>query len=262
MISTNSTSGLFHISLLPISQAEPTDPPHPIPTINELLLKYQSIFHQPSSLPPPQQHDHHINLLLTANLVNVRPYRYPHFQKTEIEKQVSELLDFGLIQPSRSPFSSLVLLVKKKDGTWRMCVDYRVLNVITVRERFPLPTIEELLDELGKALWFSKLDLWQGFHQILMAEEDIQKIAFRTHHGHYKYRVMPFGLCNVPSTFQAAMNALLSPFLRKFATVFFDDILIYNATLNDHLPHLECVFSSLLQARYYLKQSKCLFGQR
>lgn len=255
MISTNSTSGLFHISLLPISQAEPTDPPHPIPTINELLLKYQSIFHQPSSLPPPQQHDHHINLLLTANLVNVRPYRYPHFQKTEIEKQVSELLDFGLIQPSRSPFSSLVLLVKKKDGTWRMCVDYRALNSITVRDRFPIPTIEELLNKLGNASWFSKLDLRQGFHQILMADEDISKTAFRTHHGHYEYRVMPFGLCNMLSTFQAAMNNLLRPFLRKFTVVFFDDILIYSATLRDHVRHLDCVLSSLSKARYYLKCS-------
>ena len=132
MISTNSTSGLFHISLLPVNQLESTtDPPHPIPAINKLLLRYHSIFHTPSELPPPRHHDHHINLLPVTNPVNVRPYRYPNFQKTEIEKQVSELLNFGLIRPSQSPFSSPVLLVKKKDGSWRMCVDYRALNAVT-----------------------------------------------------------------------------------------------------------------------------------
>ena len=263
MLHTQSTSALFHLSLLPANPIEPPpDPPHPISTINELLLHFSSLFLQPSSLPPPRQHDHHINLLPSANPINVRPYRYPHFQKTKIEKQVTALLESSFIQPSRSPFSSPVLLVKKKDETWRMCMDYRALNSITVRDRFPLPTIDELLDELGRASWFSKIDLRQGFHQILMAPEDISKTAFRTHHGHYEYRVMPFGLCNAPSTFLAAMNAVLGPHLRKFATVFFDDILIYSETLPDHLLHLERVFASLTQAQYYLKRSKCLFGLR
>lgn len=228
MLTTNATSGLFHLSLLPITKPKPVlGQPYPIPAINDLLLKYQSLFQQPSTLPPPRQHDHYINLIPFSNPVNVRPYRYPHFQKTEIEKQVTTLLDSGLIQPSRSPFSSLVLLVKKKDGTWRMCIDYHALNSITIRDRFLLPTIEELLDELGSVSWFLKLDLRQGFHQILMSDQDIPKTAFRTHHGHYEYRVMPFGLCNAPSTFQVAMNVVLSPFLRKFAAVFF---MIYSFT--------------------------------
>lgn len=222
MMTKNATSGLFHLSLLPIPTSEPKpDLPHPIPSINALLIKYNHLFQQPSTLPPPRQHEHYINLLPSSKPVNVRPYRYPHFQKTEIEKQVAALMDSSLIRPSRSPFSSPVLLVKKKDGTWRMCINYRALNLITVRDRFPLPTIEELLDELGSASWFSKLDLRQGFHQILMADQDIQKTAFRTHDGHFEYRVMPFGLCNAPSTFQAAMNTTLGPFLRKFAAVFF-----------------------------------------
>ncbi|KHN28867.1 Transposon Ty3-G Gag-Pol polyprotein, partial [Glycine soja] len=148
---------------------------------NTQLCIQGHMFTQPSALPPSRQHDHHINILPSANPVNVRPYRYPHFQKTEIERQVSTLLDSDLIRPSRSPFSSPILLVKKKDGTWRMCIDYRALNAITIRDRFPLPTIDELLDELGKASWFSKLDLWQGFHQILVVEEDIPKTSFRTH---------------------------------------------------------------------------------
>lgn len=143
-----------------------------------------------------------------------------------------------------------------------MCVDYRAINAVTVKDHFPILTIEELLDELGNASWFSKLDLRQGFHQILMANEDIPKIAFRTHHGHFEYRVMPFGLCNAPSTFQAAMNDLLRPFLRKFAAVFFDDILIYSVTLQDHVHHLDSIFSSLSKAKHYLKRSKCLIGER
>ena len=149
---THSISGLFHLSLLPVTQPDlDSEPPHPISAINTLLLKYQVIFQQPTTLPPPRQHDHHINLIPSALPVNVRPYRYPHSQKNEIEKQVTSLLESGLIQPSRSPFSSPVLLVKKKDGTWRMCVDYRALNAITVKDWFPIPTIEELLDELASA---------------------------------------------------------------------------------------------------------------
>ena len=118
---------------------------------------------------------------------------------------MNKLLSTGLITLSHSPFSSSVLLVKKKGGTWQFCVDCRALNAVTVKDRFPIPTI----DELGTATWFSKLDLRQGFHQILMAPQDTPKTAFRTHLGHYEYKVMPFGLCNAPSTFQATMNELL-----------------------------------------------------
>lgn len=205
---------------------------------------------------------HRVTLQPATAPINVRPYRYPHFQKNEIEKQVSDLLSVGLIRPSSSPYSSLVLLVKKKDGTWRLCVDYRALNAVTIHDRFLIPMIDELLDELGQATWFSKLDLWQGFHQILMHEADVEKTAFRTHNGHFEYLVMPFGLSNAPSTFQSAMNHFLQPFLRRFVTVFFYDILVYSSSLSSHLQHLEAIFEALQNAEFYLKQSKCLFAQQ
>lgn len=261
LIHTGSASALFHLSIIPTQPDPQTLLPHPIPAIEALLTQFQKLFQNPSTLPPPRQIVHHINLLPNTAPINVRPYRYPQFQKSEIEKQVTELLSLGLIQPSTSPYSSPVLLVKKKDGTWRMCVDYRALNTTTVRDRFPIPTIDELLDELGHASWFSKLDLRQGFHQILMHTPDIEKTTFRTHQGHYEYRAMPFGLCNAPSTFQAAMNNLLTPFLRRFTAVFFDDILVYSKSLSSHIQHLESIFQTLLQGQFYLKRSKCLFAQ-
>ncbi|WVZ17267.1 hypothetical protein V8G54_010249 [Vigna mungo] len=165
------------------------------------------------------------------------------------------MLDCGFIKPSNNPFSSLVLLVKKKDGTWRFCVDYRALNAATVKEKFPIPTVDELLDELGHASWFSKLDLLSGFHQILMVPADSEKTAFRTHNGHFEFRY-------APSTFQATMNDLFRPHLCRFIIVFFDDILVYSATLSEHVNHLETTFQLLFSNCFRLKGSKCFIGHQ
>jgi hypothetical protein len=231
------------------------------PDLQSLLDQFASVFDAPTGLPPRRQYDHQIPLIPGARPVSMRPYRVAPELKSEIEQQIQELLRLGVITHSNSPFASPVLLVRKQDKTWRLVVDYRHLNALTVKGKYPLPVIDELLDELAGARWFSKLDLRAGYHQIRLAPGEEFKTAFQTHNGHYEFKVMAFGLTGAPATFQFAMNASLAPVLRKFALVFFDDILIYSVTYEDHLKHVEQVLSILRKDQWQVKLSKCAFAQ-
>jgi hypothetical protein len=172
------------------------------------------------------------------------------------------MLDMGIIRPSDSPYSSPVPLVKKGDGIRQMCVDYRELNKITVKDKFLIPVIDALLDELNGAKYFTKLDFSSRYHQVRLAEEDIEKIAFHTHHGHYEFLVMPFGLMNAPSTFQSLMNEVFHAYLRKFVLVFFDNILIYSREWTQHMEHVREMMDLLEKQQLYLMRAKCIFGQQ
>ena len=228
--------------------------------LNAILEQFPAVFKDQIQLPPERFQVNHIKLFPNQGTINVRPYRYPHHQKEEIEKQVTELLQVGVIRPSMSVFSSPVILVKKKDKSWRMCVDYRALNKATVPDKYLIPIVDELLVELYGSNVFSKIDLKSGYHQIRVHEDDIPKTAFRTHNGLYEYLVMPFGLMNAPATFQATMNDIFRPFLRKFVLVLFYDILIYSKNIQEHQKHLSHVLLILRENCCIANQAKCKFG--
>jgi len=152
-------------------------------------------------------------------------------------------------------------LVKKKDGTWHFCVDYRHLNAITVKNKHPLPIVDELLDELAGSVWFTKLDFRSGYRQICIATGDEPKTAFKTHNGLYEFLVMPFGLTNAPASFQSLMNTIFASLMRKCVLVFMDDILVYNRTLEQHVQHLTQVFQIIRDHKFLIKKSKCAFAQ-
>ena len=247
------------VFLVQIKESE--EPITPETLLEQLQKEYPEVFQTPSGLPPKRAVDHTIPTSLEPG--QEPPYRPTHQlsvrELDELKRQLVELLDKGFIRPSRSPYGAPVLFVRKKDGSLRMCVDYRGLNRITVKDRYPLPRIDELLDRLRGAQWFSKLDLASGYHQIRVAEDDIHKTAFNTRWGSYEFLVMPFGLTSAPGTFQRVMNDIFAPLMDNCVVVFIDDICIYSQSREEHIQHLREVLKLLQKHRLYVKASKCVF---
>ncbi|GKB58383.1 putative reverse transcriptase domain-containing protein [Tanacetum coccineum] len=213
-------------------------------------------------LLPIREIEFRIELIPGATPVAKSPYRLAPSELEELSGQLKELQDKGFIRPSSSPWGAPVLFVKKKDGSFRMCIDYRELNKLTVKNRYPLPRIDDLFDQLQGSQFFSKIDLRSGYHQLRVHEDDIPKTAFRTRYGHFEFTVMPFGLTNAPAIFMDLMNRVCRPYLDKFVIVFIDDILIYSKTQEEHVEHLRLVLELLKKEKLYAKFSKCEFWLR
>ncbi|GJU18273.1 putative reverse transcriptase domain-containing protein [Tanacetum coccineum] len=210
-------------------------------------------------LPPARPVEFQIDLIPGAAPVARAPYRLAPSEMKELSEQLQELSDKGFIRPSSSPWGAPVLFVKKKDGSFRMCIDYRELNKLTVKNRYPLPRIDDLFDQLQGSSIYSKIDLRSGYHQLRVREQDIPKTAFRTRYGHYEFQVMPFGLTNAPAVFMDLMNRVCKPYLDKFVIVFIDDILIYSKNEREHEEHLKTILELLKEEKLYAKFSKCEF---
>lgn len=224
-----------------------------------IMREYADVFPEalPYGIPPTREVDHRIELLPGSAPTNRPTYRMSPPELDELKKQLDELSASGFIQPSKSPFGAPVLFVKKKDGSMRLCIDYRALNGITIKNSYPLPRIDELFDRLQGAKIFSKIDLRSGYHQIRIAPEDVPKTAFRTRYGHFEFLVLPFGLTNAPATFMHLMHQVFRPLLDKFVLVFLDDILIYSRSTEEHERNVREVMELLRKHKLYAKASKC-----
>ncbi|GJR33539.1 putative nucleotidyltransferase, ribonuclease H [Tanacetum coccineum] len=210
-------------------------------------------------LPPAREIEFGIELILGAEPISKAPYRMAPVELKDLKEQLQEMLENGFIRPSVLAWGAPVLFVKKKDGSMRLCIDYRELNRITIRNRYPLPRIDDLFDQLHGAKYFSKIDLRSGYHQLRVREQYISKTAFRTRYGHYEFLVMPFGLTNAPAVFMDLMNRIFHEYLDKFVIVFIDDILVYSKSEEEHERHLRIVLEILRQKKLYAKFSKCEF---
>ncbi|XP_058765537.1 uncharacterized protein LOC131639035 [Vicia villosa] len=212
-----------------------------------------------TSLPPEKEVEFSIDLVPGTAPVSIAPYRMSPAELRELKSQLEELIAKHFIRPSVSLWGAPVLLVKKKDGSMRLCIDYRQLNKVTIKNKYPLPQIDDLLDQLKGACVFSKIDLRSGYHQIRVKNFDVLKIAFRTRYGHYEFLVMPFGVTNAPAVFMDYMNRVFQPYLDRFVVIFIEDILIYSKKVDEHMEHLRIVLSVLREKQLFAKLSKCEF---
>ena len=235
------------------------DKEEPPEQVKSLLEKYRSCFVEHAGLGSVNVLAHEIKTT-TETPVKSKPYRLTWTEETQLRKELDHLLELGLIRPSKGEWTSPVLFVGKKDGSLRLCVDYRRLNKITVKDHFPLPFIDELVDSMGGARYFSTLDAASGYWQVPMHEDSIRKTGFVTKYGVFDWCVLPFGLSTAPATFQRLMARILQPLLGKCVHVFIDDIIVYSRTLEEHVHHLEQVFEICKEANLRIKLAKCSFA--
>ena len=212
-----------------------------------------------SDLPLDREVEFTIDLIPGTEPISIPPYRMAPAELRELNAQLEELLSKRFIRPSISPWGAPVLFVKKKYGSLRLCIDYRQMNRVTIRNQYPLSRIDELFDQLQGSRVYSKIDLRSGYHQLRVQESDDPKTAFRTHYGHYKFLVMPFSLTNAPATFMDLMNRVFQPYLDRFVIIFIDDILVYPGSSEEHSEHLRIVLQTLRERQLYAKLSKCQF---
>ncbi|GBG64491.1 hypothetical protein CBR_g45187 [Chara braunii] len=246
---------VFVVYVRPVTEAKKEDSSTD-PTIAKLLEEFKDLTEAPKGVVPrPIQH--RIEIEPGSRTPKGAVYTMSPRELEELRKQLDELLEKGWSRPSSSPFGAPVLLVPKKEGELRMCIDYRGLNAITVKNAEPLPRIDDLLDRVPGCKYFSKIDLKSGYHQIEVHPDDQYKTAFRTRYGHYEFIVMPFGLTNTPATFQRCMNDLFRPWLDKFVVVYLDDILVFSKTLQEHQSHLRQVLEKLREANLKINAKKC-----
>ncbi|GJR39766.1 hypothetical protein Tco_1215450 [Tanacetum coccineum] len=247
---------LAHVTTKKAEDKSKEKQPDDVPIVQDFLKVFPEDL---PGIPPTRQVEFQIDLILCAAPVARAPYRLAPSEMKELSDQLKELSDKGFIRPSSSPWGAPVLFVKKKDGSFRMCIDYRELNKLTVKNRYPLPRIDDLFDQLQGLSIYSKIDLRSGYHQLRVREEDIPKTAFKTRYGHYEFQVMPFGLTNAPAVFMDLMNRVCKPYLDKFVIVFIDDILIYSKNKQEHAEHLKLILELLKKEQLYAKFSKCEF---
>ena len=225
-----------------------------------IVREYPDVFPDDlPGMPPKRDIEFRIDLVPGTTPIHKRPYRMAANELAEVKRQVDDLLQKGYIRPSSSPWGAPVIFVEKKDHTQRMCVDYRALNDVTIKNKYPLPRIDDLFDQLKGATVFSKIDLRSGYHQLRIKEEDIPKTAFTTRYGLFECTVMSFGLTNAPAFFMNLMNKVFMEYLDKFVVVFIDDILIYSRTKEEHEEHLRLALEKLREHQLYAKFSKCEF---
>lgn len=232
--------------------------------VNQLVADFPDVFQNKLPGLPPERPGfaHVINVDPSVKPINRPPFRMSPAELDELQKQLQELLSLGLIRPSTSPWGAPVLFVKKKDGTMRMCIDYRALNKVTIRNTSPLPRIDECLDRLQGASYFTSLDLKSGYHQIRVQDSDVSKTAFNTRYGKYEFLVLPFGLSNAPPSFQSWMNQILDGCIDKFVLIYLDDALIFSRTKEDHIKHVREVLSRFNKEKLVVNLKKCEFGKR